>query len=324
MGERHEEGAERRMVSVPEHLLERMIKLQESEHRSKRIRFYLLAGVILLPSVIYAVSAMTLLGSGGGNPGANYASLVKIEGPIEPEGSASALDVLPSLEAAFKDEESKGVVLLINSPGGTPVQAGVIHDRILALKRRYKKRVVAVGRDAMTSGAYMVAVAADEIYANEASVVGSIGVVIRSFGWDDLMKRYGVERRVYTAGKSKNQMDPFLPESPPDVDKTRRMLAEVHDQFISKVKSGRTGRLKAEDDYLFNGDYWTGAEALQLGLIDGVKDLPEVLEKKFGVEALKDYSRKNVFGDLARRVVGRFGAAMTGKPVIDMKSISSY
>lgn len=302
------ENKDFRTVVVPEDLLSRMIRLQEKEYRFRQIRFYLLVFVIALPSLIYAISVMKLIGKKEG-PEGGYASLVRIEGPIDPNSDASSQNILPSLEAAFKDEGSRGVVLLINSPGGTPVQSGVIHDRILSMKEKYKKEVIAIGRDQMTSGAYMIAVAADYIYANEATIVGSIGVAIRSFGAHDVLRRLGIERRVYTAGQSKNQMDPFLPERKEDVVKTRQMLDAIHKQFIEKVKRGRAGKLTGPESVIFSGDYWVADQALSMGLIDGVGDLPAILVKHFGVEAVKDYTMRSLFGDLSRKFIGHFSAS---------------
>lgn len=303
---------ERRSISVPDTLLDRMVGLLEKEHRAKNLRFWLLVGAIIMPSLIYAVATSAFLNKNSAKNPDEYAAVVKIDGPIEDGKEASALSVLPALEAAFKDEKAKGVLLLINSPGGTPVQSGVIHDRILSLKEKYKKPVIAMGRDMMTSGAYMVAVAADKIYANEASLVGSIGVVIRGFGLSNVMDRYGVERRVYAAGKNKNTMDPFSPENPEDVEKTREMLAKIHAQFIAKVKAGRGKRLKKDDEFLFNGGYWTGAEAEEYGLIDGVADLPKVVMDNFGVEALKDMNKKDFFTELSKKFFGGFSLSVNG------------
>lgn len=303
---------ERRNVSVPETLLDRMVSLFEKEHRSRNLRFYLLVGAIILPSLIYAIATSAFLNQGDGKNPDSYAALVKIDGPIEDGKEASALAVMPALEAAFKDEKARGVVLLINSPGGTPVQSGVIHDRILTLKKKYKKPVIAMGRDMMTSGAYMVAVAADKIYANEASMVGSVGVVIRGFGLSNVMNHYGVERRVYAAGKNKNTMDPFSPEKPEDVEKTKEMLGKIHAQFIAKVKEGRGARLKKSDEFLFTGGYWTGVEAQEYGLIDAVADLPKVLMDNFGVEAVKDMNKKDFFAELSKKFFGGFSLSANG------------
>lgn len=305
-------GEERRNVSVPETLLSRMMTIIEKEHRARSIRFYLLVGAIILPSLIYGIATSAFLNKDSEKNPNEYAALVKIDGPIEDGGEASALSVMPALEAAFKDEKAKGVVLLINSPGGTPVQSGVIHDRILTLKKKYNKPVIAMGRDMMTSGAYMVAVAADKIYANEASMVGSIGVVIRGFGLSNVLNRYGVERRVYAAGKNKNTMDPFSPEQPEDVEKTKEMLDKIHQQFIEKVKAGRGDRLKKDDEFLFTGGYWTGVEAQEYGLIDAVGDLPKALAENFGVEAVKDMSKRDFFAELSKRFFGGFSLSANG------------
>lgn len=224
-----------------------------------------------------------------------YVSLMRLNGIIMPGSRFSAEKVVPRLTAAFADKQSHGVVLVINSPGGSPVQAGIIHDRINFLKQKYHKKVLVLGQDALASGAYLVATAADEIYVHKDTLTGSIGVIMSGFGFTDAMKKIGVTRRVYTAGKDKDRLDPFRPETPGDIKKFKTMLDEVHKNFIDDVLEGRHGRLHGKPDVLFSGDFWTGTHAVSLGLADGTGNLWTLLQTQFGVQHYKDYSLKPTF-----------------------------
>lgn len=197
-------------------------------------------------------------------PGLTYASLT---GPIE---------------KAFKTPGAVAVALAINSPGGSPVQSNLIFQRIRQMAEEKNLPVYAFAEDAAASGGYMLALAADEIYADPSSIVGSIGVVSASFGFTELIDKIGVERRVYTAGKSKVTLDPFLPEKAEDVKRLKALQADVHDTFIDMVKERRGDRLTEKDAKLFTGAFWTGKQAVPLGLIDGIGDIRSVMREKFG------------------------------------------
>jgi signal peptide peptidase SppA len=190
--------------------------------------------------------------------------------------------VAGSIERAFRPRGLEAVALTVNSPGGSPVQSALIARRIRMLAKRRDLPVISFVEDVAASGGYWLACAADEIYADENSIVGSIGVISASFGFAEFLERYGIERRVHTSGERKATLDPFLPEDPNDVRRLEAIQAEVHESFKSLVRTRRGRRLKATEDQLFNGDYWTGRRALELGLIDGIGDLRTVLTDRFG------------------------------------------
>lgn len=221
-----------------------------------------------------------------------YVSLVRLNGEIDPTGDFSARKVIPQLTAAFMDKRAKGVILLINSPGGSPVQASIIHDKIEQLKTKYHKTVIVMGEDLLASGAYLISTAADKIYVNDDTVTGSIGVIMDGFGFSDLMHKIGIDRRVFTAGDNKDRMDPFLPMNPADKAKLKIVLDDVHQNFIDDVEAGRKGKLNGDPKELFSGDFWTGQEAVKLGLVDGTGNLWDVAKKEFNVQRYKDYSRQ--------------------------------
>jgi Periplasmic serine proteases (ClpP class) len=206
-----------------------------------------------------------------------------IIGAIGPFRRGLALSALAgTLERAFKLDDVKAVALAINSPGGSAVQSALIARRIRALAAEHGLPVFAFAEDVAASGGYWLATAADEIFADEASIVGSIGVISAGFGFPQLLKRWGVERRVYTAGENKGALDPFLPERADDVRHLQRLQADVHDAFRRQVRERRAGKLKAAEDELFDGRFWSGRAALDLGLIDGLGDLRTTMRARFG------------------------------------------
>jgi serine protease SohB len=186
------------------------------------------------------------------------------------------------LERAFKIRHAKAVALVINSPGGSAAQSHLIYQRIRSLAEEHKRPVIAFVEDVAASGGYMIACAADEIVIDPNSIVGSIGVVAASFGFDKLLKRFGVDRRVYTAGERKMILDPFQPENPEDVKRLKAAQKDIHAAFIALVKASRGKRLKGSDKTLFSGEFWVGGEALELGLADEIGELRAVLRKRFG------------------------------------------
>jgi serine protease SohB len=190
--------------------------------------------------------------------------------------------VARSLDRLFGVRNAAAVALVINSPGGSPAQSHLIFRRIRDLAQENSRKVIAFVEDAAASGGYMLACAADEIVADPSSVVGSIGVVGGSFGFDKLIAKIGVERRLYTSGEHKAMLDPFLPEDPGDVERLKSLQREIHDDFIALVKSRRAGKLTGPEESLFSGEYWTGRHALSLGLVDAIGDLRSVLRERFG------------------------------------------
>lgn len=237
-----------------------------------------------------------------------HTAVVEVSGVIAPEGRASADNVVTGLRRAFKDEQTKGVILRINSPGGSPVQAGYINDEIRRLKAEHPDiPVYAVIADICASGGYYVAVAADQIYANKASIVGSIGVLMNGFGFVETMEKLGVERRLLTAGENKGIMDPFSPLRKQDVKHVQGMLDQIHQQFIGVVKDGRGERLKGGDE-LFSGLFWSGEKSVELGLVDGLGSASYVARELIGVEEMVDFTPKE---NLFERLAERMGAGAT-------------
>ena len=206
--------------------------------------------------------------------------IVGFSTPLRP--GLTLAGIARTLDRAFAIARAEAVALMINSPGGSAVQSHLIFRRIRQLAEQHKRRVFAFIEDAGASGGYMIACAADEIVADANSIVGSIGVVGGTFGFDKLIERFGIERRLYTSGEHKAMLDPFLPENPDDVERLKRLQREIHDDFIALVKSRRGAKVSGPQDELFSGAYWTGRRALELGLIDAVGDLRGVLHERFG------------------------------------------
>lgn len=287
-------------------LVRDLIKEKRADRRWRNIRFllgFLLIVVIFL--LIVVPSGQPVISSGSGK---GYISLVRLEGMIAPGENFSAETVIPLLGDAFSDSDSKGVIIDINSGGGTPVQASIIHDTIIHLKKKYHKKVIVVGEDMLASGAYFVAVAADKIYTNPNTITGSIGVIMKGFGFPELIKKMGIERRVYTSGNNKDRLDPFLPQNKEDIAKIRQVMDEVHLNFNQIVIEGRKGKLKASPDILFTGDFWSGTSALKLGLIDGLGNLPDVMREEFHVARYKDYSQS---ASILKTLAGQISMALT-------------
>ena len=236
-----------------------------------------------------------------------HTALVEINGVIADNTNANADTVITGLRDAFKDKDTAGVILRINSPGGSPVQAGYINDEIKRLRDLHPKtKLYAVVTDVCASGGYYIAVAADEIFADKASIIGSIGVLMDGFGFVDGMKKLGIERRLYTAGESKGFLDPFSPAKQGDVDHAKSLLGGIHRQFIDVVKAGRGQRLK-EDKRLFTGLVWTGEESVELGLIDGLGSSSYVAREIIEAEDIVDFTPKET---LFERFADRLGVTM--------------
>jgi protease IV len=236
-----------------------------------------------------------------------HTALIEINGEIEAEGSGAADTVIPSLNKAFSDPGSAAVVLRIDSPGGSPVQAGIIVDEIQRLKRGYPDKPLYVVVDEIcASGGYYIASAADRIYVNKASIVGSVGVLMDSFGFTGTMEKLGVERRLLTAGENKGFLDPFSPQSEKHREHAQEMLNEIHQQFISVVRAGRGKRLK-ETPETFSGLYWTGARAIDMGLADAFGTVDTVARDIVKAEDIVDYTAHE---GLPERVLKKFGASV--------------
>lgn len=216
--------------------------------------------------------------------------VVRITGPIGSSGrfgqGVTLAGIADTLEKAFSVKGAAAVALAINSPGGSPVQSDLIYRRVRALAEEKKLPVYAFAEDAAASGGYFIALAADEIFADDASIIGSIGVVSAGFGLTGLIERFGIERRVYTAGTNKGMLDPFLPEKREDVERLKAIQAKLHEVFKDRVRTSRGARLaEGQDDLLFSGAFWIASEAVDLGLIDGVGDIRSVMRARFGDKA---------------------------------------
>jgi len=239
--------------------------------------------------------------------------VVRLSGPIGMNmplvSSMSLASVSKQLDKAFSYRKASAVALVINSPGGAPTQSHLIHQRIRQLAEKNKKKVIVFVEDVAASGGYMIACAGDEIIADTYSIVGSIGVVSASFGFEKMLKKLGIERRVYTAGDSKRQLDAFLPEKPEDIRRLKALQTKIHEDFIALVKRGRGKRLNGSDKTLFNGEYWLGEQAMKFGLIDGIGDLRGTLQKRFGKNVLTPLIAP-ASGFLARRIPGMSGAIL--------------
>ena len=213
-------------------------------------------------------------------PVVRLAGVIGFSTPLKP--GLTLTTVARALERAFNMRAARAVALLINSPGGSPVQSHLIYRRIRELAAESARPVIAFAEDVAASGGYMIACAADEIFCDPSSIVGSIGVVGGSFGFPKLMDKLGVERRLYTSGEHKAMLDPFLPENPEDVERLKALQRDIHQGFIELVKRSRGTRLKGPEKTLFSGEYWTGGKAVELGLADGIGDLRATLRARFG------------------------------------------
>lgn len=232
-----------------------------------------------------------------------HTALVELEGVIAANTQASADNLVGALRAAFKDKKTAAVVMRVNSPGGSPVQSGYVYDEIKRLRKKYPDiKLYAVMTDICASGCYYIAAAADEIYADKASIVGSIGVLMDGFGFEGAMKKLGVERRLMTAGKHKGVLDPFSPLKRSEVKHVQKLLNTVHRQFIDQVKAGRGDRL-SDSPKLFTGLFWNGEESVKLGLVDGLGSTSYVAREIIGEENIVDYtSRPNYLDRFADRI----------------------
>lgn len=245
--------------------------------------------------------------------GGEHTALIDLEGVIASNTQASADNLVGSLREAFKDKNTVAVILRINSPGGSPVQAGYVYDEIKRLRKLHPKiKLYAVVADICASGGYYIAAAADEIYADKASIVGSIGVLMDGFGFVDTLKKVGVKRRLMTAGKHKGVLDPFSPLKKSEVKHVQKLLNTVHRQFIDQVKAGRGERLSNDPD-LFTGLFWNGEEGVKLGLVDGLGSASYVAREVIGVKNIVDFtSRPNFLNRFADRIGVTLANTMAG------------
>ncbi len=286
-------------------VLEKLVFSALSEQRSARRwrTFSRLAWLVFAIAIAWVVLQRDAATVSKSTP---HTAVVDIKGEIAAGADASAEFVVAAMRSAFEDSGSQAVVLLINSPGGSPVQAGIINDEIVRLKAKYNKPVYAVVEESCASAAYYIASAADEIYVDKASIVGSIGVLMDGFGFTGAMDKLGVERRLITSGANKGFLDPFSPMSEKQRAFAQQMLDQIHEQFIAVVKKGRGDRLKVNDE-TFSGLFWTGQQAVEMGLADHLGNLDYVAREVVKAEDVIDYTRRD---NVAERLAKKFGAAM--------------
>ena len=297
-------------------MLEKLAFAALAEQRAaRRWRiFFRLAWLLLFAGLVWTLASNEM--ASNASKSAPHTAVVNVKGEIADGAEASAENVLAALRSAFEDQGSQAVVLLINSPGGSPVQAGIINDEIVRLKQKHNKPLYAVVEETCASAAYYIAAAADDIYVDKASIVGSIGVLMDGFGFTGTMEKLGIERRLLTAGENKGFLDPFSPQSEKQRQFAQSMLDQIHQQFIAVVKEGRGDRLKSTDE-TFSGLFWTGQQAIDLGLADHLGSLDYVAREVVKAEDIIDYTRRE---NVAERLVKRFGMTLGEGAVHAMRS----
>lgn len=300
--EKTERPDDRRKPGWERALLERLAFASVTEQR--RARRWGIFFKLFFAAYFLALFVMLAGDSIGGRGFASrYTALVELDGTIEADSPASADNVIAGLRSAFEDTSTAGVILRANSPGGSPVQSSYIYDEIKRLRTKYPKTpLYGVVTDMCASGCYYALAAADKIYADRSSIVGSIGVLMNGFGFVATLNKLGVERRLLTAGEHKGFLDPFSPMKPADRQHAQKLLNEVHQQFIERVRAGRGEQLK-ETKELYSGLFWSGNEALKLGLVDALGNSSYVAREVIGAEDIVDFSyREGVFDRFARRL----------------------
>jgi protease-4 len=285
--------------------LEKLLFATLEEQRSAR-RWRSFVRLAWLAFFVFLIWALSYRGGPATDKTTPHTAVIEIKGEIAADAEASAEFVIAAARAAFEDKGAQAVVLLINSPGGSPVQAGIINDELRRLKTKHQKPLYAVVQESCASAAYYIAASADQIFVDKASIVGSIGVLMEGFGFVGLMDKLGVERRLMTAGENKGFLDPFSPQTDRHRAHAQAMLDQVHRQFIDVVKTGRGKRLK-EVPELFTGLFWTGQQAIELGLADQMGSLEFVAREVVKAEELIDYTRHE---NVAEKLAKRFGAAV--------------
>lgn len=285
------------------------------QRASRRWRLILRTGWLLLAAAV--VFAMYDNSEKVAAPKSSHTAMVEIRGEISVESEASAERINKALRNAFEDESAKAVVLKINSPGGSPVQAGMINDEILRLKKLHQKPLYAVCEEMCASAAYYIAVGSDKIFVDKASIVGSIGVLMDGFGFTGTMEKLGVERRLITAGANKGLLDPYSPLKDEHRAFAQAMLDQIHQQFIAVVKAGRGNKLKDTDGQLFSGLFWNGEESINKGLADELGSMDYVAREVVQEENIIDYTTTD---NVAERLAKKFGASIGAGAVAAMRS----
>ena len=289
-----------------------VLEFLKEQKRKRRGRWFV-RSVILIGLLVFLYNNLELMATHSEEKNQPHAGLIDVDGTIFDAEMASADNFLKGMELAYKSPGLKAVILRINSPGGSPVQADYMYNIIRSFKHEYPTvKTYAVCVDICASAAYYIAAAADEIYANPASMVGSIGVLYNGFGFSDAIQKLGVSRRLQTAGKNKGFLDPFMPEVPEQKAFLQTLLNEVHQQFINKVKEGRGERLKV-DDLTFSGLFWTGSQARERGLIDGFASAGELAKQTIKVDKIINYTHKqSVFEKFSKDIGEMASNPLTG------------
>ncbi|MEA5096992.1 MAG: S49 family peptidase [Burkholderiaceae bacterium] len=287
-------------------VLEKLVFATLKEQRMRR-RWSIFFRCAILAIAIFSIWQFMDLRKDSGESYGRHTALIEIDGVIDANQNSATKSLIPALNNAFSDKGSVGVILRINSPGGSPVQAGLINDEIRRLRQAYPdKPLYVVVHEICASGGYYVAAAADKIYVNKASIVGSIGVLINGFGFTGAMEKLGIERRLMIAGENKGFLDPFSPQSEKQKVHAQGMLNEIHQQFIDVVRTGRGNRLK-ETPEMFSGLFWSGSKAIELGLADDFGSVDSVARDVLKADQLVDYTEHE---GLRERVLKKFGAAV--------------
>lgn len=292
------------MVSIERTFEQAMLQFLRERRTERRWRvFFRVAWLLVFVTLAYAI---VVYRPQVVPPSGPHTALIEVRGEIASDSEASAETLIAGLKSAFEDTGAQAIVLRINSPGGSPVQAGIVYDEIVRLKAKHRKKVYAVVEEMCASGAYYIAVAADDIYVDKASLVGSIGVLMEGFGFVGLIDKLGIERRLLTAGENKGMLDPFSPQNDRHRAFAQALINQVHQQFIDVVKQGRGNRLK-ENGETFSGLFWNGEQAVKLGLADDFGTLDFVAREVIKAEEVIDYTPRE---SLAERLTRRFGASM--------------
>ncbi len=287
-------------------VLEKLVFATLKEQRTRR-RWGIFFRCMMLAVVVFSIWQFIDLRKESSESYGRHTALIEIDGVIDANQNSATKSIIPALNNAFSDKGSVGVILRINSPGGSPVQAGLINDEIKRLRKAYPdKPLYVVVHEICASGGYYVAAAADKIYVNKASIVGSIGVLINGFGFTGTMEKLGVERRLMIAGENKGFMDPFSPQSEKQKMHAQKMLNEIHQQFIEVVRQGRGDRLK-ETSETFSGLFWSGGKAIELGLADEFGSVDSVARDVLKADQLVDYTEHE---GLRERMLKKFGASV--------------
>lgn len=301
-------------------VLERLAFATLKEQRARR-RWNIFLRLLTLSLIVTGIWLAFMRSAAESQPLGQHTALIEINGTIESQSNNSAENVIPALNRAYADENAVGVVIRINSPGGSPVQAGMINDEIARLRKIYpNKPLYVVVEEICASGGYYIAAAADKIFVNRASIVGSIGVLMDGFGLAGLMEKLGVERRLLTAGENKGFMDPFSPQSPQQKSYAQDLLNEVHRQFIEVVRQGRGDRLK-ETPETFSGLFWIGSKAVEIGLADAFGTVDTVARDELKAEEVVDYTQ---YEGLSERLLKKFGGAVGEAAVSSLWSKSQF